>query len=145
MLHVQMCVAERRSLVEAIHRFNRGAWRLLELLIRDSYAGRRDVPIDDIAVGVEELLCCRVLIVARREVVATRLRFTALALHGLRCAIRGKLGGNLILIVGEDACRDASALVYRATAILALALASTLTSSAKVGQSTVITALILCF
>ena len=64
MLHVQMSVAERRSLVEAIHRFNRGAGRLLELLVCDSNAGRRDVPIDDIAVGVEELLCRRVLIVA---------------------------------------------------------------------------------
>ena len=140
-----MSVAERRSLVEVIHGFNRGAWRLLEFLICDSYAGRRNVPIDDIAVGVEELLCCRVLIVARREVVATRLRLTALALHGLRLAVRGKLGGNLVLVVGEDARRDASALVYRAIAVLALTLASTLTSSAKVGQSTVITALILCF
>ena len=132
-------------MVEAIHRFNRGAGRLLELLVCDSNAGRRDIPIDDIAVGVEELLCRRVLIVARREVVATRLQFTTLALHGLRCAIRGKLGGNLVLIVSEDTRRDATTLIYRAIAVLALALASTLTSSAKVGQATVIAALILCF
>ena len=114
-------------------------------MICDSYAGRRDVPIDDIAVGVEELLCRRVFIVARREVVATRLRLAALTLHGLRSAVRGKLGGDLVFVVGEDAGGDASALVYRAIAVLALALASTPTSSAKVGQATVITALILCF
>lgn len=114
-------------------------------MVCDSNASRRDVPINDIAVGVEELLCRRVLIVARREVVATRLRLTALALHGLRLAVRGKLRGNLVLVVGEDARRDATTLIYRAIAVLALALTSTLTSSAKIGQATVIAALILCF
>ena len=138
-------MTERRILVEAIHRFNRGAGRLLELLVCYSNAGRWDVPIDNIAVGVEELLSRCVVIVARREVVATRLRLTALTLHGLRLAVRGKLGGYLVLVVGEDARRDATALVYRAIAVLALAVASTLTSSAKDGQATVIAALILCF
>ena len=102
-------------------------------MISDSYAGRRDVPIDDIAVGVKELLSRRVVIDARWELVATPLRLTALTLHSLRRAIRGKLGGNLIFVVGEDACRDASALVYRTIAVLAMALTSTLTSSAEVG------------